>query len=77
MEIKVNPDVLSDSCCLVLSFYRAVNQRIMDGVHVCAHAPMCVCLYTVSYLYIILYHTIVSFFFIGVMVAAQGLGYMI
>ena len=49
----------------------------MDGVHVCAHAPMCVCLYTVSYLYIILYHTIVSFFFIGVMVAAQGLGYMI
>ena len=49
----------------------------MDGVHVCAHAPMCVCLHTVSYLYIILYHTIVSFFFIGVMVAAQGLGYMI
>ena len=50
----------------------------MGGVHVCACAPVCVCLYTVSYLiYIILYHTMVSFFFIGAMVAAQGLGYMI
>ena len=48
----------------------------MGGVHVCARVPVCVCLYTVSYLYIMLYHTIVSFFFIGVMVAAQGLGYM-
>ena len=48
----------------------------MGGVHVCARVPVCVCLYTVSYLYLMLYHTIVSFFFIGVMVAAQGLGYM-
>ena len=41
----------------------------------CVH--MYVRLYTVSYLFIILYHTVVLFFFIGVMVAAQGLGYMI
>ena len=49
----------------------------MGGVHVCAHAPVCVCLYTVSYLYIIPFHTMVSFFSIGVMIAAQDLGYMI
>ena len=41
----------------------------------CVH--MYVRLYTVSYLCIILYHTVVLFFFIGVMVAAQDLGYMI
>ena len=44
---------------------------------VCACVHMYVHLYTVSYLCIILYHTVVLFFFIGVMVAAQGLGYMI
>ena len=41
----------------------------------CVH--MYVRLYTVSYLCIILYHTVVLLFFIGVMVTAQGLGYVI
>ena len=67
MEIKVNPNVLCDGVVLSQS-----SQPEDYGwcACVCTRAHVCVCLYTVSYLYIMLYHTIVSFFFIGVMVAA-------